>query len=158
MSARDITLHGRTTTIEGFLSRYWWGERDRADFTNPIDDQYAACYPASRARGETIAPDRGIAQEMILRRREKEDARRAGGSCPFLGGIREERKAIITITDGWRLYGPNPALARPIDAQVPIGPWSASIRHRHADDATGRFVGPHARGLRARPLCVVAAR
>ena len=122
MSARDITFARRTTTIEGFLSRYWWGERDRTDFTNPIDDQYAACYPGIPRPGETIAPDRGIAQEMILRRREKETLDALEDLVRFLGGVREERKAIITITDGWRLYGPNPALARPIDGQAPIGP------------------------------------
>jgi hypothetical protein len=33
--------------------------------------------------------------------------------------VREERKAVITITDGWRLYGPNPALVRPISNVVP---------------------------------------
>jgi VWFA-related protein len=122
MSARDITFARRTTTIERFLSRYWWGERDRADFTNPIDDHYAACYPGIPRPGERIAPDRGIAQEMILRRREKETLDALEDLVRFLGGVREERKAIITITDGWRLYGPNPALARPIDGQVPIGP------------------------------------
>jgi VWFA-related protein len=122
MSARDITFARRTTTIEGFLSRYWWGERDRANFTNPIDDQYAICYPGIPNPRETVAPDRGIAQEMILRRREKETLEALEDLVRFLGGVREERKAIITITDGWRLYGPNAALARPIDGQVPTGP------------------------------------
>jgi VWFA-related protein len=122
MSARDITFARRTTTIEGFLSRYWWGERDGANFTNPIDDQYAICYPGIPSPRETVASDRGIAQEMILRRREKETLESLEDLVRFLGGVREERKAIITITDGWRLYGPNPALARPIDGQVPTGP------------------------------------
>jgi len=146
MSASDITFARRTTTIEGFLSRYWWGERDRADFTNPIDDQYAACYPGIPRPGETIAPDQGIAQEMILRRREKETLDSLEDLVRFLGGVREERKAIITITDGWRLYGPNPALARPIDGQVPIGsligvnPGTGTLTTRPPDSSgrTGR--------------------
>src|SRR5262245_300207 len=119
MSARDITFARRTTTIEGFLSRYWWGERDRADFTNPIDNQYATCYPGVPRPGESMASDRGIAQEMILRRREKETLDSLEDLVRFLGGVREERKAVITITDGWRLYGPNPALVRPIEGQTP---------------------------------------
>jgi VWFA-related protein len=146
MSASDITFARRTTTIEGFLSRYWWGERDRADFRNPIDDQYAACYPGIPRPGETIAPDQGIAQEMILRRREKETLDSLEDLVRFLGGVREERKAIITITDGWRLYGPNPALARPIDGQVPIGslvgvnPGTGTLTTRPPDSSgrTGR--------------------
>src|SRR5205085_3796169 len=36
-----------------------------------------------------------------------------------VGGVREERKAVITITDGWRLYTPNSALVRPIAGQAP---------------------------------------
>src|ERR1051325_5676065 len=44
MSARDITFARRTTTIEGFLSRYWWGERDATVFKDPVEDVYAQCY------------------------------------------------------------------------------------------------------------------
>ncbi len=119
MSARDITFARRTTTIEGFLTRYWWGERDRSNFTDPVDDQYARCYPGIPAPGEATASDQGIAQEMILRRREKQTLDTLQDLVRFLGGVREERKAVITITDGWRLYGPNSALVRPIAGQAP---------------------------------------
>jgi VWFA-related protein len=119
MSARDVTFARRTTTIEGFLSRYWWGERDRSDFKDPTDDLYARCYPGIPAPGQSTAPDQGVAQEMILRRREKQTLDALQDLVRFVGGVREERKAVITITDGWRLYGPNPALVRPIDGQAP---------------------------------------
>ena len=122
MSPRDITFARRTTTIEGFLSRYWWGERDRSNFTDPIEDLYARCFPGVPRPGETVAADRGVAQEMILRRREKQTLDALEDLVKFLGGVREERKAIITITDGWRLFEPNGALGRPIDGQVPQGP------------------------------------
>jgi VWFA-related protein len=122
MSARDVTFARRTTAIEGFLSRYWWGERDLANFRDPNEDLYALCYPGIPRPGETMASDRGIAQEMILRRREKQTLDALEDLVRFLGGVREERKAIITITDGWRLYEPNAALARPIDGPPPLGP------------------------------------
>jgi len=122
MSPRDVTFARRTTTIEGFLSRYWWGERDRLNFADPVEDLYARCYPGIPRPGEAVAPDQGIAQEMILRRREKQTLDALQDLVRFLGGVREERKAIITITDGWRLYERNGALARPIDGQVPTGP------------------------------------
>src|SRR5262245_34169106 len=115
MSARDITFARRTTAIEGFLSRYWWGERDQTVLKDPVDNLYAWCYPG-------LGSDKGIAQEMILRRREKQTLDALEDLVRFLGGVREERKAILTITDGWRLYDPNASLARPIDGQVPIGP------------------------------------
>src|SRR5439155_6162230 len=37
----------------------------------------------------------------------------------FLRGAREERKAVIAITDGWRLYRPNRSLERRLNCQVP---------------------------------------
>jgi len=121
MSARDITFARRTTTIEGFLSRYWWGERDALNFDDPVENLYARCYPGIPRSGEATASDQGIAQEMILRRREKQTLDALEDLVRFLGGVREERKAIIAITDGWRLYERNGALARPIDGQMPIG-------------------------------------
>ena len=124
--ARDVgepvTFARRTTTIEGFLTRYWWGERDRSNFKDPTDDLYARCYPGIPQPGEATASDQGIAQEMILRRRERQTLDALEDLVRFLGGVREERKAVITVTDGWRLYGPNPALIRPINGQVPTGP------------------------------------
>jgi len=122
MSARDITFARRTTAIEGFLTRYWWGERDRLNFKDPVEDLYARCYPGIPRPGDATAPDQGIAQEMILRRREKQTLDALEDLVRFLGGVREERKAVIAITDGWRLYERNNALARPIDGQVPTGP------------------------------------
>jgi VWFA-related protein len=122
MSARDVTFARRTTAIEGFLSRYWWGERDLANFRDPNENLYALCYPGIPRPGETTASDQGIAQEMILRRREKQTLEALEDLVRFLGGVREERKAIIAITDGWRLYEPNAALARPIDGPPPLGP------------------------------------
>src|SRR6266850_2094982 len=122
MSARDVTFARRTTAIEGFLTRYWWGERDRLNFKDPVEDLYARCYPGIPRPGEATAPDQGIAQEMILRHREKQTLDALEDLVRFLGGVREERKAVIAITDGWRLYERNNALARPIDGQVPTGP------------------------------------
>jgi VWFA-related protein len=122
MSARDVTFARRTTTIEGFLTRSWWGERDRLNFKDPVEDLYARCYPGIPRSPGTVAADQGIAQEMILRRREKQTLDALQDLGRFLGGVREERKAVIAITDGWRLYERNGALARPIDGQVPTGP------------------------------------
>ena len=67
---------------------------------------------------------------MILRHREKETLDALEDLVRFLGGVREERKAVIAITDGWRLYERNGALARPIDGQVPTGPVIASIHEK----------------------------
>ena len=62
------------------------------------------CYPGIPPPAWAVAPDQGIAQEMILRRREKQTLDALEDLSIFLRGVREERKAVITITDGWRLY------------------------------------------------------
>jgi VWFA-related protein len=119
MSARDITFARRRTTIESVLSREWWGERDRMILSDPVEQQYAFCYPGIPLRVDAVAPDQGIAQEMILRRREKQTIDALEDLAIFLRGVREERKAVITITDGWRLYTPNRNLVRPLDNATP---------------------------------------
>jgi len=123
MSAGGITFARRTTTVEGMLSRYWyWGERDRLNSKDPEEDQYRACYPG---RGPTpICPDddRGVADEMIERRKEKQTIDALEDLVGYLRGVREERKAILAISDGWRLLGPNPALARRLNCTIPTGP------------------------------------
>jgi VWFA-related protein len=110
---REITFTRQVAAIESALSRPW-GARDRL-LSDPVEQRYAACYPGlPRNFGETVAPDLRIAQEMILRRREAQTFDAFDELVARLGDIREERKAVITITNGWRVYRPNQALARPI--------------------------------------------
>jgi VWFA-related protein len=123
-SAGDITFARRTTTIEGELSKYWtWGQRDRLISKDPEEEQYKACYPGLGPTPPTCTDDdRGVADEMIERRREKQTLNALGDLVTYLRGVREERKAIITITDGWRLFGADPTLARRLYCRVPTGP------------------------------------
>ena len=51
---------------------------------------------------------------MIARRREMVVLDALEGLVEHLRTLREERKAVITISDGWPLYGPDRALARPL--------------------------------------------
>jgi VWFA-related protein len=124
MSAGDITFSRRTTTIEGELSKYWtWGQRDRLISKDPEEEQYKACYPGLGPTPPTCTDDdRGVADEMIERRREKQTLNALGDLVTYLRGVREERKAIISITDGWRLFGADPTLARRLYCRVPTGP------------------------------------
>jgi VWFA-related protein len=111
MSASDLTFARRTTAMANFLKRDWWGERDSVITKDPIEDLYKLCY--------RNAPD--IAQKMILRRRERQALDALEDLVVSLRTVREERKAVLAITDGWLLYGPDAALVRPIDgAQPPI--------------------------------------
>ena len=141
MSARDITFARRMTTIEGILSKSWWGERDR-DFRDPVEEQYAACYPGIPQTSLTPASDQGIAQEMILRRREQQTLDALEDLVTALRDVREERKAILLLSDGWRLFGPNPGLMRPVDNLPPRG-TTISIDPRTGKLTTGDARNPN---------------
>lgn len=123
MSARDVTFARRTTSIEGMLTRYWyWGDRDKMNPADPVEQEYQSCYPGIGAVGNCSDSDRGVAAEMIKRRREKMTFDALEDLVGFLRGVREERKAVLAITDGWLLYRRNPTLARRLNCSVPTGP------------------------------------
>ena len=72
MSARDITFARRTTASENLLAREWWGTRDAIlPSADPVENAYASCYPGIPTSARGLATDQGIAQSMILRRREQ---------------------------------------------------------------------------------------
>ena len=73
---------------------------------------------------------------MIDRRHEKLTLDALEDLVGYLRDVREERKAILAITDGWRLFRPNENLARPLT--LPRKPCRRpddrrSIRGREAD-------------------------
>ena len=110
MSARGVTFTRRTASIEAMLTPHW-GQEGWAGTRDPVEVRYEACY------GEPIIGGPRIASEMI--------ARRAKCSCSMrsdlvrhLGGLREERKAVITLSDGWPLYGADADLRKPLLTQT----------------------------------------
>ena len=104
MSAGDIALGRRTESIEMMLSKYWyWGRRERATDRDPQEEEYEACYPPW-SFGDT-------AQEMIARRREKLVLDALTDLAVHLRDLRDERKAVLTVSEGWRLYREDRALA-----------------------------------------------
>jgi VWFA-related protein len=129
MAATDITFARRTTTIEGYLSKYWfWGERERLSPEDPVEQRYLQCYPEHSEKrcqtptGYTTQPDdfyKGVAEAMTVRRHEKKSLDALTDLSRFLQGVREERKAVIVVSNGWLLYRPDESLMR-------IGPCDMS--------------------------------
>ena len=123
MSAADLVLARKTTTIEGILTRYWyWGERDQLAPRDPEEIEYQQCYPGFGPDPNCSDDDRGVAEEMIARRRERRTLDALEDLVVHLRGLREERKAILVVSDGWKLFGSNPALARRLYCAVPGTP------------------------------------
>src|SRR5206468_1526499 len=95
MSAADVTFAHKTISIRSVLDRSWWGESDLTSPNDPVEQKYLQCY------------DEGVAREMIARRREKITLDALQDLVRYLRVAREERKAILAITQGWRLFRPN---------------------------------------------------
>src|SRR5688572_6136367 len=131
MAATDVTLGRRTTVMSRLLDITTWGRRGRlADF-DPIEEMYSSCYSASE-----IPP---IVPEMIARRREKLALDALDDLVTHLGGLREERKAVLAVSEGWLQYGPNQALARQLkedEGRIPGPP--GGITGRGTTRETGR--------------------
>jgi len=108
MAASDIAFGRKTTVVTRLLEREtFWGRRDRILNADEREDLYDRCYPPL---GDTA----GMAEEMKARRREKLTLDAFEDLIVHLAGVREERKAILTVSEGWPLYRPNRSLARSI--------------------------------------------
>jgi len=135
MSARDLALARRSTTMEGYLSKYWfWGQRSRLYPEDPVERRYLDCFPERSGGQRCLMPANnnaevseppnfyaGVANEMIQRRREKRVLDGLEDLSRHLGGLRDERKAVITISNGWLLFTPNPSLTRVAPCEQPPG-------------------------------------
>lgn len=107
MAAGDVTFGRKTAVMSSLMQDAWaWGRRGRTAADNDAtEDLYQACYPAA---GDSA----GLATEMKERRREQLTLDALEDLVAHLGGLREERKAVLTVTEGWRLFADDRGLAR----------------------------------------------
>jgi VWFA-related protein len=124
MSARNLTLARRTATIEGILKDNWfWGQRGQLISPDPREEEIKNCYQGLGT------PE--IATEMIARRREGKTLDAMQDLIIHLESLREERKFVLMLSEGWRLPGPDSNLARQLKSpagerveppgRVPVG-------------------------------------
>ena len=114
MKLRDVTFARKTVAMQHLVAQDWWGKRDSILPQDETEDRYAYCYPSNpTATGGTPA-DAGLGQEMILRHREEQVFDALEDLVVTIRNLREERKAVLAITDGWLIYRPNQNLLRPL--------------------------------------------
>lgn len=118
MSPKDLAFARKTTTIAGFLARHWnWGEAPDAGHTpvvDPVEQLYEDCY------GPVDLPQSVITRAMIGRRREQQTVAALDDLVVWLRGVREERKAVIFVSNGMPVVGPAPGLlTNPDGRQTP---------------------------------------
>ena len=103
MAASQIVLARKTVVLEQQLRDHWtWGTRHSITETDDRERAYEHCYPS-------VEPDdpptrSKLASKMIARKRERATLEALEDLVRWLHGVREERKAIITITEGWLRY------------------------------------------------------
>ena len=105
--ASQLILARKTDVIaRGLTDTWFWGSREQLYSPDPMERMYEVCYPTTAKRRRSV-----IAEEMIQRRREKKTLDALRDLVRHLNGIREERKAIVTVSDGWLLFKPSEGLA-----------------------------------------------
>lgn len=113
MSPQNLTLVRRGQGLPDLLREGWtWGQRDRVLTADPREDDIRSCYPDVR---ETS----GMAAEIIARRREQKTLRSLESTIGYLDTLRDERKFVVLLTNGWVLFRPNERLARTLGGEVP---------------------------------------
>ena len=154
MSPAQITLGRKTEVIADMLRDRWdWGIRHRLVPMDEREAEYDRCYPptADELRGGG-SHHSGVTRQLIARRRERLTLDALRDLVRYLGSIREERKAIITVSSGWVLYRPDASITQlrvldqtgrtePVPGNEPIGvdPWG-KLKVGGGRDREGRSV------------------
>ena len=109
MTVSDVVLSRRRAVTEEQLRKHWiWGERFGAT-RDEREDAYSFCYPPMSTERTT---ESALARQLIARKRERVTLEALQDLVRYLNGIREERKAILTVTEGWQLFRPDPSLEK----------------------------------------------
>jgi VWFA-related protein len=133
MSAAQITFGRKTEVIAGMLSERWyWGTRNMPQDQTERERDYEQCFGPTDKELASGQPRSTVAGEMIRRRRERATLDSLRDLVRYLGSVREERKAILTVTQGWVLYRPDPSMTQlrvmdrygntePVPGNEPVG-------------------------------------
>lgn len=105
LPASSFLLGRRATTLADMVNRYWhWGSDDALIPQGDIERLLDSCF-GNRMMGRGNA----VTQELVARHRERQTLEHLHALVEKLRGIREERKALIVVGRGWRLFEPDPS-------------------------------------------------
>jgi VWFA-related protein len=112
IGASEVTYGRKTEVIENGLQGTWtWGRRNRDD---PKYDErlikLGMCYPGSDVGGK-----------MVARARERTTLEALHDAVRHLHSLRDERKGIVVVTEGWPLYREDPSMLERRGNEAPIG-------------------------------------
>jgi len=129
MSARDLAFTHKTELLENILERHtFWGETGRLRSPDPAEETLKSCYPRAQL----------LVDELLARRRAKRTLDSLTELVAHLRTVREERKTIIAVTSGWRLFRPDSRIDDELEKReppVPLQPFDP--RGRPVTEQTG---------------------
>jgi VWFA-related protein len=150
MSATDVTFGRKTTVISNIMQNEWtWGRRGAVAKADPKEQLYQACYPDTRDSDTA-----GIASEMIARRGERLALDALEDLIVHLRGIREERKAVLTVTEGWPIFTENRRLASTVRGRELPAPGRVGRTPRERSEPAAAATGTMLRECEADRLAL----
>lgn len=110
LAAGDLTFRRKAEVLSDLAQADWsWARRGRRRAPGSKEVLYDQCFDASRAA------ERARGAEMKARWREETTFAALDDLVARLATMREERKTVLTISDGWQLFTTSRTLAEPDD-------------------------------------------
>jgi VWFA-related protein len=108
MDVTDLMLGHKASVIQrGLATSSYWGVGDDYTRLDAVESAYMTCYPQA------------VARELIARRRERMTLDSLRDLVRHLQILRDERKAIVVVSEGWILFRDNQGLMSMTGGQVP---------------------------------------
>jgi len=110
LAAGDLAFRRKAEVLSDLMQADWaWARRGRRRAPGSKEVLYDQCFDSTRAA------DRARGAEMKARWREETTLAALDDLVEHLGTLREERKAVLTISDGWQLFTASRTLGEPDD-------------------------------------------
>ncbi len=132
---RDLILGQQSLMIEEQLTKYWdWGNGGRVT-DDPEELALVSCFAG--------AGQPGVGEALVALRRQDEVFRDLEGLIRLMGGLRDERKNILLISNGWVLPREARALLDSVKPQMPAigvsGEGKLTMGNRRPGEADMRW-------------------
>jgi VWFA-related protein len=110
LAAGDLAFRRKAEVLSDLMQAEWsWARRGRRRAPGSKEVLYDQCFDSTRAA------DRARGAEMKARWREETTLDALDALVAHLGPLREERKAVLTVSDGWQLFTQSRTLGAPDD-------------------------------------------
>ena len=115
----SFLLGRKTTTVADMMGKYWtWGTYDQISPQDAVEDLFDSCFGSVTGGSQSLTgtATSNYTRELVARHRERQTLEFLDKLVDKMAGIREERKFLIVVTQGWRLFGPNERMLEEIVA------------------------------------------